>query len=98
VLIIFVPLGLLATGTAFGEWGSDDLKEEIGYVPFGVAHGEELWKAPMPDYALPGQSDDFFHSSIGYYASAVLGMILVTGAMMLIGNILAKNDSGHENS
>jgi len=33
VLVIIVPIGLIATGTAFGEWGTDELQESIGYVP-----------------------------------------------------------------
>jgi hypothetical protein len=98
VLMIFVPLGLLATGTAFGEWGSDDLKEEIGYVPEGIAQGEQIWKAPLPDYSLPGQSEDFFHSSVGYYVSAFLGLVLVGGLMLFIGNLVSMKEKSNDNS
>jgi hypothetical protein len=90
VLIVFVPLGLLANGTAFGECGSDELMDKIGYVPEGVAQGEEVWKAPIPDYMISGQEDNFPHSSIGYYASAIVGMVLVAGAILLLGNILVR--------
>ena len=38
VLMLLVPIGLIASGTAFGEWGPDELKGDIGYVPDGLAH------------------------------------------------------------
>jgi hypothetical protein len=33
VLIILVPLGLLAVGETFGEWGTEELQEKLGFVP-----------------------------------------------------------------
>jgi cobalt/nickel transport system permease protein/cobalt/nickel transport protein len=36
LLIIFTPLGLLAVGAAYGEWGPDELKDRIGFVPHGL--------------------------------------------------------------
>lgn len=53
-LIILAPLGLLAVGETFGEWGNEDLEEKIGYVPSGLEEFSSLWSAPMPDYTLPG--------------------------------------------
>ena len=35
VLVVFVPIGLIASGTAFGEWGPDELQQAVGYVPPG---------------------------------------------------------------
>ena len=35
VLAFATPLGLLAAGTAWAEWGADELKEILGYVPQG---------------------------------------------------------------
>ena len=37
LLLVCAPLGLLATGTAWGEWGTKDIHKKIGYVPGG--HG-----------------------------------------------------------
>ena len=36
LLIILAPLGLLAVGETFGEWGSEELKEKLGFVPLGL--------------------------------------------------------------
>jgi hypothetical protein len=49
--IILSPLGLIATGTAFGEWGVDQLKEEVGFIPAGLVKMAELWQhVLLPDY------------------------------------------------
>jgi cobalt/nickel transport system permease protein len=50
--LICLPLGLLATGTAWGEWGSEDVAQEIGYVPPGMEKYSGLWRGIMPDYAF----------------------------------------------
>ena len=36
VLVVLVPIGLIASGTAFGEWGPDELQQAVGYVPVGL--------------------------------------------------------------
>jgi cobalt/nickel transport system permease protein len=55
VLIVLSPLGLLATGTAFGEWGMDELSEKIGFIPAGLQQFAEVWAyALFPDYSVPG--------------------------------------------
>ena len=33
LLIILAPLGLLAVGETFGEWGPEEIKEKLGFVP-----------------------------------------------------------------
>ena len=54
-LMILSPLGLIATGTAFGEWGVDQLQEEVGFIPTGLEKMADLWAyAPLPDYGIPG--------------------------------------------
>mgnify|MGYP000945578698 CR=1 FL=1 len=52
VLIILSPLGLLATGTAFGEWGMDELVDEVGFIPAGLAKFADFWQhVVLPDYS-----------------------------------------------
>ena len=41
MLIILAPLGLLAVGETFGEWGPEELQEKLGVVPPGI--GAALW-------------------------------------------------------
>lgn len=47
------PLGLLAHGTAWGEWSTTELHQRIGLVPQGMHHGFNF-KALFADYSLPG--------------------------------------------
>lgn len=70
-LIAATPLGLLATGDAWGEWGLEDLTQMVGYEPAGMATGWE-WNSLMPDYAI-GSLPEW----IGYILSAVIGAALL---------------------
>ncbi len=77
LLIIFAPLGLLAAGTAYGEWAPDELKDRIGFVPHGLEELSDLWHAPLQDYNIPNPpsfKDSKLVSSVGYILSAVLGI------------------------
>ena len=69
LVALLTPIGLLASGTAWGEWGGDDLKEMLGFVPQGLARLENLWQAPFSGYSLPG-----IGPMAGYIASAIVGM------------------------
>jgi len=85
VLIILSPLGLIATGTAFGEWGLDELKNEVGFIPAGLQQWADLWShAPLPDYSVPGLNATFAHAAAGYILSAVVGAALVAGITILL--------------
>lgn len=73
-LVCLTPLGLLATGTAWGEWGADEIQSVIhggnalGYVPKGMENGFNF-SAIMPDYVVSGLPE-----VVGYIASAVIGV------------------------
>jgi cobalt/nickel transport system permease protein len=77
VLIAATPLGLLATGAAWGEWGAEEIAdvvtngEALGYTPEGLANGWSL-EALMPDYALDGMNE-----IAAYILSAVIGVALL---------------------
>ncbi len=70
-LAVATPLGLIATGDAWGEWGLEDLSEMVGYSPAGLATGWE-WNSFMPDYAV-GALPEW----VGYILSAVIGTLLL---------------------
>jgi cobalt/nickel transport system permease protein len=89
-LLILSPLGLLATGTAWGEWGSEDFSDpdaraEIAMVsggsvppapPVGLERWSSFWTAPIPDYAPA-----FLRSpELGYILSGMVG----TGLIILV--------------
>jgi len=51
-LIVLSPLGLLATGTAFGEWSTEELIDEVGFIPAGLSKFADFWRhVPLPDYS-----------------------------------------------
>lgn len=89
--IILCPLGLIATGTAFGEWGLDELakSEEVGFIPQGLAKFADFWQhAVLPDYSIPGMTATFTQSAIGYIVSAIVGVGLVLIVISLLGKIV----------
>ena len=90
-LIVFVPIGLIATGTAYGEWGSDYLQQQFGFIPPGFNSLQGLWNAPLQDYGLPGQGDTFADMTPGYYISAIVGIALCGGLLYAGGKVLVKN-------
>ncbi|MGB9803339.1 cobalt transporter CbiM [Desulfofundulus sp.] len=92
ILLLCSPLGLLASGTAWGEWGIDELKEKLGFVPAGLQRLADRWHALMPDYALPGFDQSFFQSAAGYILSAVVGVAIIAGITSLFGRF--QNTAG----
>lgn len=82
ILIAATPLGLLAEGTAWGEWGADEIAATgAGYTPSGMLKGFSF-NALLPDYSVSGLPDAF-----GYILSAVIGAALLIIIFKLIGNI-----------
>lgn len=71
LFIILTPLGLLAAGTAYGEWAPEELKAKIGFVPPGLEKLSGIWNAPLSGYSVPGLNPVF-----GYYLAAVVGVLL----------------------
>ena len=90
-LIILAPLGLLAVGETFGEWGNEELEEKIGFVPSGLERLSSRWSAPMPDYALPGIGESMTAASAAYILSAVIGVVICAGLLYIIGKRIAKD-------
>jgi cobalt/nickel transport system permease protein len=99
-LMLMTPLGILAVGSAWGEWSAHDLadpaaRQQIAAVsanhalPAGVPRGLErlssLWTAPFPSYAPP-----FLRSAaFGYLLSAAFGLGLILLAALALNWILA---------
>ena len=86
VLAALTPLGLLASGTAWGEWGTDELSK-LGYSPKGMLNGFSF-DALMPDYSVSGLPE-----VAGYILSAVVGCALLVIIFKLIGMISEKRKS-----
>ena len=95
-LILLSPLGVILpayfkAGSAWGEWGHDEVQKLVGYVPEGLKKLASLWNAPLAGYSLNGSGEKgLLHSSIAYIISAAAGMIIVALLELLIGKTLAK--------
>jgi cobalt/nickel transport system permease protein len=99
-LMLITPLGILAVGSAWGEWSPHDLadrtaRQQIAAVsanqalPAGVPRGLErlsnIWTAPFPSYAPP-----FLRSaSFGYLLSAAFGSGLILLAALVANWVVA---------
>ena len=74
VLVVISPIGLLAPGTAWGEWGAEELTGlGLNFIPGGMAKLSTLWSAPVPDYDLPALGN----TPVAYILSALVGIIVV---------------------
>lgn len=94
-LCVLAPLGLLASGTAWGEWGSEQLKSMLGYIPEGLEKLEQYWNALFADYGFPG-SHGPAGTVFGYIASALIGVGVVTLITFIIGKLLSsKNEKNN---
>jgi len=89
LLVLLVPLGIIASGTAYGEWGADELRALIGYIPAGYANLANLYHAPIPDYGTDWASS-FMGQSLGYYLAAIIGVAVLAVVLFLIGKVLTR--------
>jgi cobalt/nickel transport system permease protein len=106
LLMMVTPLGILAVGTAWGEWTPVDFsslqaRAQIAAVSHGQAPPEAIpsglrklssyWTAPFPAYAPA-----FVKSPhLGYLLSAMFGVGLV-GTLSLIASAIAKKRNRRE--
>jgi len=102
VLMLCTPLGILAAGTAWGEWSSVDLanprtRSQIeaasgnhavpSPVPQGLQRLSTVWTAPFPGYA-----PRFIKTpAVGYTLSAMFGVGLLLLGSLLFGRSIRKN-------
>lgn len=78
-LIVLTPIGLLAEGTAWGEWGADEIAGTgAGFTPAGMLNGMN-YSALLPDYSVQGMPAWF-----GYILSAAVGAAVIIILFKLI--------------
>ena len=98
ILAVLSPLGLILperfkAGSAWGEWGAQEMEKLVGYIPKGLAKLSSLWNAPLPDYAFKGwEQKGLPQTSFAYIISAVIGVALTVLAALLIGKFLSKKE------
>ena len=109
LFLILTPLGILAAGSAWGEWTAQDLsnpqvRAEIAaasrnqlppdHVPQGLERLSSIWTAPLSRYA-PG----FIRSAaFGYFVSAMVGVGLILGSCVLATWLLGQSRSKSHSS
>jgi len=99
-LMLITPLGILAVGTAWGEWSPRDLADRTARqqiaaasanqalpagVPQGLVRLSSIWTAPFPSYAPPFLRS----SSFGYFLSAAFGSGLILVAALVVDWVFA---------
>jgi len=98
VLIILSPIGIILpehfkAGSAWGEWGADEMQKLVGYIPQGLKKLSDLWNAPMPDYAFKGWKEKGLqYLSFAFIVSAILGIGIIILVVFGIGKLLARKD------
>ncbi len=105
LLMLLTPLGILAAGTAWGEWGARDfsdpqMRQQIAAAsgnvappsqqPRGLARLSSLWSAPFPQYAPRFVR----HPAFGYAMSAVFGSGLILGSFLVIAWMADRRGGG----
>ena len=94
-IAVITPLGLIASGDAFGEWDPGKLPGLNGVIPQGMQHGFN-YKAPLDDY---GSAITLFNSKgtafdlnqvIGYVISAIIGSAILLIICKLITELVRK--------
>ena len=101
VLVVLSPLGLViaaaaGAGTAWGEWSIEEVHRLVGYVPAKMERLSRVWRAPLPDYTLPGAGPARLPSlSVSYALSAVVGVAAVVAVTILLGRLLARREDDH---
>jgi ABC-type Fe3+ transport system permease subunit len=79
-LIIISPIGLLAPGTAWGEWGAEELTSlGLSFIPKGLEKLSGFWAAPIPDYDVPAIGN----TNVAYILSAIVGIFIAIGIVWL---------------
>jgi cobalt/nickel transport protein len=97
LLVLLSPLGVivpkwLGAEGAWGEWGLDEIKKIAGFVPAGMKRLATFWKAPLPDYAVPGQRTGLLGESLGYVLTGIIGVAITAGAMYILSKLLVRRN------
>ena len=102
-LLVLTPLGILASGSAWGEWMARDFadpaaRHEIAaaslshaaplHAPEGLARWSQIWTAPFARYAPPYIRSAAF----GYLLSAMFGAGLVLLVALAVGRLVGRKE------
>jgi cobalt/nickel transport system permease protein len=103
LLMLLTPLGILAAGTAWGEWSARDysnpeMRQKIASAsgdvsppiiqPQGLQKLSSVWNAPFPQYAPVFIRRPAF----GYMMSAMFGSGIILGLFLLLSRVFAGRE------
>jgi ABC-type Co2+ transport system, permease component len=78
VIALVTPLGLLASGSAWGEGSVENVRAQLGYVPSGLERLGDFWKhIILPDYGITGFDHSFWQQAFGYILSAFFALLVI---------------------
>jgi cobalt/nickel transport system permease protein len=101
LLMVLTPLGILAAGTAWGEWGARDFsnlqaREKMAMAshhaappvqpPRGLQRLSSLWTAPFPQYA----PSFVRRPAVGYALSAMFGSGVIILVSLVAGSLAGR--------
>jgi len=101
LLLILTPLGMIAVGAAWGEWGPEEFRdpgarEAIAGAslhhapppqpPSGLERLHQLWAAPLAGYEPAFVQNRWF----GYFVSASIGSGLIIAAGLVLNRVLPR--------
>ncbi len=96
LLILLTPVGLMLPESfqaqgAWGEWGAEELRTLLGYVPARLGQLDKFWRALLPGYAIPGM-DKPWQTRLAYIGSGVLGAGVILAVALYLGKRLTADD------
>ena len=92
IVAILAPLGIIAAGGAWGEWGIGGIKERVGFVPGGMRPAAPAAERPLQDYTVPGLERGFFRERLGTIVAALLGAGATAAAASALMRIAKHGD------
>jgi cobalt/nickel transport system permease protein len=107
LLLALTPLGILAGGAAWGEWGAHDFSDAAArrriavasrnlapppQAPQGLKHLYSVWTAPFPQYA----PSFVRRPALGYILSAMFGSGVIILVFLVVSSLFAHGGSPRE--
>jgi cobalt/nickel transport system permease protein len=107
LLLILTPLGTLAGGAAWGEWGARDFSDAAArrriaaasrnlapppQAPHGLERLYSVWTAPFPQYA----PSFVRRPALGYLLSAMFGSGVIILVLMIVSSLSSHGGSQPE--
>lgn len=97
-LAVLSPLGAIAIGEAWGEWGIDAIEKAVGFKPRGMQKTvESVPRAPISDYEIPGLEERGLGGA-GLILSALLGAGITAGAAFGIARVVRHGRISREDA